>query len=214
MRLESENAKPGKTNVTLFFCHHTILTLPSINNETAFTGSWTPEFTGNSFLYNGYPVLRRAMETKRVSFPSRDNHRLHPPLDFCSDLFHMVQKDEAQVHCLRSPARPVCSAQQRKLICNLQWRQLNVNLLPLKSSLPRSCLVCLGNETKQIFKGSICKYILINLRLAWQIGWNTQKGSWDVNCLLQLQAKPWVMCQGKQRVVCPIFEFFAFWRLK
>lgn len=77
MRSESEKMpNPGKQNDTFFFCHHTKLILPSINNEIA--------FTGNSFLHNGYPVLSRAVETKRVSFPSRDNHRLHPPLDFAA----------------------------------------------------------------------------------------------------------------------------------
>lgn len=60
-----------------FFCHRTVLTLPSINNEIA--------FTGKSFLHNGYPVLSIAVETKRVSFPSQDNHRLHPPLDFAAE---------------------------------------------------------------------------------------------------------------------------------
>lgn len=110
-----------------FFCHRTIFILPSINNEIA--------FTGNSFLHNGYPVLNRAVETMRFFFfflllKITINYIPHSTLQ--SLIPHSPQKDEAQVHCLRNHARPVCSAQQRKLICNLEWRQLNSSPLPLK----------------------------------------------------------------------------------
>lgn len=113
----------GKQHDTFFF-HRTIFILPSINNEIA--------FTGNSFLHNGYPALNRAVETRRVSFPIEITIDciLHYTLQRL--IPHGPQKDEAQVHCLRNHARPVCSAQQRKLICNLRWRQLNLSLLPLK----------------------------------------------------------------------------------
>ncbi len=79
-------------NMTLFFCHRTKLILPSINKEIA--------FTGNSFLHNGYPVLSRAVETKRVSFPSRDNHRLHPPLDFA--VLYSTWSREMKPRCIAS----------------------------------------------------------------------------------------------------------------
>lgn len=146
-KCEWKNAKPGQTTWHFLFCHRTILILLSINNEIA--------FTGNSFLHNGYPAWSRAVETEGVSLPPRDNHRLHPPTWLCCALYHMVQKDEAQVHCLRNHARPVCSAQQRKLICNLQWRQLNLSLLPLKSSSAQSCFICFGGETKPVFWDSM-----------------------------------------------------------
>lgn len=94
MRRESEKMpNPTKQHDTFFFfCHRTLLTLPTINNETA--------FTGNSFLHNGYPVLSRAGETKRVSFPSRDNHRLHPPLHFAAP--HSTWSKEMKPRCIAS----------------------------------------------------------------------------------------------------------------
>lgn len=80
--------------MTLFFCHHTIFILPSINNEIA--------FTGNLFLRNVYPALLcRALETKRFSFPSPDNHQLHPPTTLCSALFHMVHR-KMKARCIAS----------------------------------------------------------------------------------------------------------------
>lgn len=121
--VRGKNANPGQTTWHFFF-HRTIFILPSINNEIA--------FTGNSFLHNGYPALNRAVETRRISFPIEITIDciLHYTLQRL--IPHGPQKDEAQVHCLRNHARPVCSAQQRKLICNLRWRQLNLSLLPLK----------------------------------------------------------------------------------
>lgn len=65
------------------------------------------------------------------------------------------QKDEAQVHCLRNHAMPVYSAHRRKLICNLQWKQLNLSLLPLKTTSMQSSFKCFSGETKPIFWGTM-----------------------------------------------------------
>lgn len=133
---------PGKQNAT-FFCHRTIFILPSINNEIA--------LTGNSFLYNVYPVLSRAVEPRGFLSPLKITINCIPHYTLQRLIPHGPQKDEAQVHCLRNHARPVCSAQQRKLICNLQRRQLNLSLLPLKSSSAQSYFICFSGEMKPIF---------------------------------------------------------------
>lgn len=100
-------------------------------------------------------VLSRAVETKGFSLPSQDNHRLHPPLDFAAPYSTWSRKMKPRCMASGITHRPVCSAQQRKLICNLQWRQLNLSLLPLKSSSVQSCFICFGGETKPIFRGSM-----------------------------------------------------------
>lgn len=73
-------------------CHHTVLTLPFTNNEIA--------FTGKSFLCNGYPLFRRAVETKNFSFPPLDNHHINPPLDFAVP--YSTQSREMKPRCFAS----------------------------------------------------------------------------------------------------------------
>lgn len=82
----------SQTKAVTLLCHHTILIFPSIHSYTA--------LTGNSFLRNGSPVLSRAMETKKGSFQPRDNHRLHPPLDFAAP--YSTWSREMKARCIAS----------------------------------------------------------------------------------------------------------------